>query len=306
MEKYNTKSKREEISFIVKKLDDLIPSYTGVHSDILIHATSILELFSSLLEETDFSDEEKELVRLAVKYSTTLEDAIPLNEYGAYGFIDDLYLLSYTIKILSENGRREIIEWYWDEDTNIFSLVSKIIKDIENSPDENIRKTIPQILSYIGLKNQKDITEKDFTEYQPAIRETSKKDVDTIIQEAKDICEDLRASALKRNEIADSRVECSVDPSLLQEQIPTHLIFHICRKAKFNDLLSPKQRGDLFQIARKKMKGWRLSTKQVQYLEDLIEKAIKLDVDTLPCEDEPCEKCEELKDLLKKIKGEEI
>ena len=50
------------------------------------------------------------------------------------------------------------------------------------------------------------------------------------------------------------------------------------------------------------MKGWGLSSKQVQYLEDLIIKTVKADVDDLSCEDEPCEKCEELKDILSKLK----
>ena len=98
-----TNKKREEISSIISRLNELLPSYEGVHSDILIHAPAILELVSSLLDEQDFSSEEDEIIKLAIDYSTNLEDIIPFSEYGVYGFIDDLYLLSYAIKILSEN-----------------------------------------------------------------------------------------------------------------------------------------------------------------------------------------------------------
>jgi len=294
--------KKKEISSIINRLNGLLPSYKGVHSDILIHAPSILELVSSLLDEPDLSGEEDEIVKSAINYSTTIEDIIPFSEHGAYGFIDDLYLLSYAIKILSENDKKEIIEWYWEKDVNIFSLISKIIRDIENSPDENIRKAVPQILSYVNLEKQKYSSEEINVDYEPSVEKPSSGDIDTIVQEARDICDDLRASSNNRDQIFDIRVDTTVDPSLFQEQIPTHLIFHICRKAKFNNLLAPRQRSALFEIARKKMKGWKLSDKQVKYLEDLIQKTVNANVGELPCEDEPCKKCEELLEILRSLK----
>lgn len=86
---------------------------------------------------------------------------------------------------------------------------------------------------------------------------------------------------------------------LLQLSITPQDIMHLSHKAKYNDILDPKQRKALFQISRKKSHGYELSRKQIKYLEDILKEAINQGILDAKCNHHECEICKEINDKLK-------
>jgi uncharacterized membrane protein YkvA (DUF1232 family) len=297
--------KKIEIVLILDQLKKLIKEYKGIHSDILVFAPAYLHLFSKLIDDPDLRPHERYLVNSVVSYAITIENVIPMKSFGAYGFIDDLYLLTYTIHLLDQGKQSKAsVLRHWDQQENVFLLASKIIWEVENSPDEKIRNSIPQILKFIDFDTERD-KEQEPVDIKDSFEDTGKKkilDIDTTLSEVNQICESLREDAQDdslRN--AAPTKELTVNPNLLQEKIPINTILHLTAKAKYTNILTAGERHALFDIARKKCKGWSLSQKQINYLEDLIRRAIDQGIGTMECEEAPCEQCDELKDILRRL-----
>jgi hypothetical protein len=87
---------------------------------------------------------------------------------------------------------------------------------------------------------------------------------------------------------------------LIQDKVPTSALMHLSHKAKYNDILTSKQRGALFKISRLKLRGYNLSENQVNYLERIIKEAIDEGIIEAKCNHYDCEICTKLKDIFKK------
>lgn len=120
------------------------------------------------------------------------------------------------------------------------------------------------------------------------------------LRESDTINEELRKISFSKPviEVYKNEKRLEDDENLLQNAIPAYLILHMVKKAKYNNILTKRDRKALFDIASRKMKYRKLSDKQVEYLGVLLNKMISRGIVETPCEDEPCDHCEKLKEIM--------
>lgn len=131
--------------------------------------------------------------------------------------------------------------------------------------------------------------------------------IDIELQESRNISEELRKISFSKTNAGSYEKEEKLEDNegLLQNKIPVHLILHMTKKAKYNHILTGHERNALFDIASRKMKYKKLSDKQIIYLESLLQKAISQGIVDAPCEDDPCDRCEELREIMKDVESNE-
>lgn len=122
-----------------------LETYTGEYESFIDYGPKLFKLLCNLLN----SDIDKSL-RLpicgAIAYYVTPEDVIPEQIYGPYGYIDDIYLSSYVLKMVGEFHGYDFIQEFSDDD------VVSIIEECESKSLEILKEDeIKRIISYIGL-----------------------------------------------------------------------------------------------------------------------------------------------------------
>ena len=84
----------------------------------------------------------------AIAYYVTPDDVIPEQIYGPYGYIDDIYLSSYVLKMVANLHGYEFIEKISSPD------IKDIINECESKSLEILNEDeIKSILNYCGLKS---------------------------------------------------------------------------------------------------------------------------------------------------------
>ncbi len=127
---------------LVENLD----TYTGEYESFIDYGPVLFKLLCDLLNaEIDYS------LRLpvcaAIAYYVAPEDIIPENIYGPYGYIDDIYLSSYVLKMVAEKHGYELIE-----EVSGKKNIRQIILDCEEKSLEVLSEDeIREIITHIGL-----------------------------------------------------------------------------------------------------------------------------------------------------------
>ena len=122
-----------------------LDNYTGEYESFIDYGPALFKLLCDLLN----ADIDKSL-RLpicgAIAYYVTPEDIIPEQVYGPYGYIDDIYLSSYVLKMVASRHGYEFIQERSSPD--IENIINECeAKSLEILNDDEIRS----ILDYIGL-----------------------------------------------------------------------------------------------------------------------------------------------------------
>ncbi len=122
-----------------------LETYTGEYESFIDYGPRLFKLLCDLLN-CDIDNSLKLPICGAIAYYVTPDDVIPENIYGPYGYIDDIYLSSYVLKLVASKHGYELIQ-------------EKSTPEIENILDECEAKSleilnddeIKNILNYIGL-----------------------------------------------------------------------------------------------------------------------------------------------------------
>ena len=130
-------------------LEEEISGYQGKHEELIGQAPALYRLMTRLLDDPAFPTHLSQLVIAAIAYFILPRDVIPEDEYGPFGFVDDLFLCAFVAdKVQKEAGSDDILIRNWDGKTAVIPLISKIL----GSEDELIGSKKKQILDYIGYK----------------------------------------------------------------------------------------------------------------------------------------------------------
>lgn len=128
-----------------------IQKYHGPFSKIIKYSPDFFELFQSLLKEQDLDENVSSMVKAVIAYFVLPQDIIPEDKFGAFGYIDDLYLCAHVISTLI--AERDVIKKHWAKKEDVFRLAAYIKKEIENAPENIIRKEeLEEIRKYIEPK----------------------------------------------------------------------------------------------------------------------------------------------------------
>ena len=123
-----------------------LETYTGEYESFIDYGPSLFKLLCDLLKsEIDYSL--KLPICGAIAYYVTPDDVIPEHIYGPYGYIDDIYLSSYVLKIVASKHGYEFIQ-----EKSSVNDIEKIIDECEAKSLEILSDDeVESIVSYIGL-----------------------------------------------------------------------------------------------------------------------------------------------------------
>ena len=122
-----------------------LDSYDGEYESFINYGPNLFKLLCDLLNcEIDNS------LRLpicgAIAYYVTPDDVISEQIYGPYGYIDDIYLASYVLKLVAQSHGYDFLQ------KNCSFEVEPILKECENKSLEILNDNeVKSIISYIGL-----------------------------------------------------------------------------------------------------------------------------------------------------------
>lgn len=123
-----------------------LETYTGEYESFIDYGPTLFKLLCDLLNrDIDYS------LRLpicgAIAYYVTPEDVIPETIYGPYGYIDDIYVSSYVLKMVGKRHGYDFIQ-----SISPVENIEEIIEECESKSLEILKDDeIKCIIEYIGL-----------------------------------------------------------------------------------------------------------------------------------------------------------
>ena len=126
-------------------LIDNLDNYSGEYESFIDYGPELFKLLCELLN-SDIDNSLRLPICGAIAYYVTPEDVIPEQIYGPYGYVDDIYISSYVLKMVAEKHGYEFLQQYCDGD--IEAIINKCEeKSLEILKDDEIKS----IISYVGL-----------------------------------------------------------------------------------------------------------------------------------------------------------
>lgn len=123
-----------------------LETYSGEYESFIDYGPILFKLLCDLLNsEVDYSL--KLPICGAIAYYVAPDDVISEQIYGPYGYIDDIYLSSYVLKMVGDVHGYDFIQ-----DNTTVSGIEEIINECEAKALEILRDDeIKSIIGYIGL-----------------------------------------------------------------------------------------------------------------------------------------------------------
>lgn len=129
---------------LIENLD----SYNGEYASFIDCGPNLFKLMCDLLEYDILQEIRKELCS-AIAYYVVPMDIIPEQIYGPYGYIDDIYISVYVLRIVADEYGYDFIQKIWDKPQDI----KNVMDDCERKSLEVLKEDeIKSILTYVGLE----------------------------------------------------------------------------------------------------------------------------------------------------------
>lgn len=124
-----------------------LESYNGEYASFIDYGPLMFKLLTEFLNHEGLKTELKLKICAAIAYYVAPNDVIPESVYGPYGYIDDIFITTYIIKMLSDVYGYDILNGYWYGDVELEKIVNK---SYERSKEVLENKT-DEVLKYVGL-----------------------------------------------------------------------------------------------------------------------------------------------------------
>lgn len=122
-----------------------LDNYNGEYESFINYGPNLFKLLCDLLN-ADIDVTLRLPICGAIAYYVTPDDVISEQIYGPYGYIDDIYLASYVLKMVAERHGYDFLQ----QNSNF--EVEPIVKECEIKSLEILNKDeVESIISYIGL-----------------------------------------------------------------------------------------------------------------------------------------------------------
>ena len=126
-------------------LIDNLENYAGEYESFIDYGPQLFKLLCELLN-SDVDNDLRLPICGAIAYYVNPDDVIPEQIYGPYGYIDDIYLSCYVLKMVEEKHGYEFIQQYSTEN------IEEIINECETKSHEILKDDeIKSIISHVGL-----------------------------------------------------------------------------------------------------------------------------------------------------------
>lgn len=124
-----------------------LESFRGKHAFFINYGPKFFKLLVDLLENEDLENGFKLKVCAAIAYFVVPNDVVPEDVYGAYGYIDDIFLSTYVIKLVAERYGYRMLERYWEDDRDL----EEVIYECHERSKEMLREKTFKVLEYVGF-----------------------------------------------------------------------------------------------------------------------------------------------------------
>ena len=124
-----------------------LENFDGEYASFIDCGPNLFKLLCDLLDE-DIDKEDRIKINAAISYYVVPMDVIPEEIYGAYGYIDDIFISAYVLKFLAEKYSFDFLQEAWDFGNDVEEVIEDCYeKSLESLTDEQIEA----ILFYVGL-----------------------------------------------------------------------------------------------------------------------------------------------------------
>ena len=122
-----------------------LDNYNGEYESFINYGPNLFKLLCDLLN-ADIDVSLRLPICGAIAYYVTPDDVISEQIYGPYGYIDDIYLASYVLKMVADKHGYDFLQ----QNSNF--EVEPIVKECELKSLEILNKDeVESIIGYIGL-----------------------------------------------------------------------------------------------------------------------------------------------------------
>lgn len=128
-------------------LVDNLDYYNGEYASFIDYGPLLFKFLTEFLSYKPLKSEFKLKICAAIAYYVAPRDVIPEKEYGPYGYIDDIFITTYVIKMLADIYEYDTLEKYWNEGKDLKSVVDECYEKSK----EVLEDKTNEVLSYVGL-----------------------------------------------------------------------------------------------------------------------------------------------------------
>ena len=100
---------------LIENLD----SYDGEYASFIDCGPNLYKLLCAVLDSNELTQDLRLTVSAAIAYYVVPMDVIPEQEYGPYGYIDDIFISVYALKKVADELGYELLQYYWEFDTDV-------------------------------------------------------------------------------------------------------------------------------------------------------------------------------------------
>lgn len=146
MRKKDFKGFYEILKDTIENEEDLL------YEDIIKYSPSFFKLLCDILTDKKTDWHTKLVISAALAYFVVPHDIIPEDEYGAMGYVDDVFICAYVLNEIKHKVSEELLIDHWSEEGNILEIVDRIFSESKKVVGD---KYI-QILQLVGLRRSED------------------------------------------------------------------------------------------------------------------------------------------------------
>ena len=129
-------------------LIDNLKGYEEEYDSFIDYGPELYKLLCSCLNSKKVNSDLRLSISAAIAYYVVPMDVIPEEIYGAYGYIDDIFISAYVLKFLAEKYSFDFLQEAWDFGNDVEEVIEDCYeKSLESLTDEQIEA----ILFYVGL-----------------------------------------------------------------------------------------------------------------------------------------------------------
>ena len=129
-------------------LENKVAGYEGDYRELITAAPDILRLLNDLLAYEGLTREHRQHITAAIAYFVSPYDVLSEPVFGYMGYIDDLYLASYTLRRVLDDLPVDVVEGFWKGDGDLRSVVDEVY----DTSSRLLGSKVGEILVYVGLE----------------------------------------------------------------------------------------------------------------------------------------------------------
>lgn len=97
----------------LRSLKEEVGKYAGALRDVVLLTPSYAMLMLRMLNDPRLSRRHRLWVDAAIAYLVSADDVIPEDEFGGYGYLDDLFCCAYVATRIGEEAGWDVVEESW-------------------------------------------------------------------------------------------------------------------------------------------------------------------------------------------------